>query len=147
LFGQSIFESIDSRHFDNSYHIEGYTRASTKTDDGTKIIIYEHPSFQEKRWYDWVYVHFEEIKLSQDAVEDYYTARILGFVAINSFTEAVIRGSGPDFLPNNFLSWSEGYFFEASNFQEKQMDSEQKRGLFLTDQIAPLHGCRISDWS
>jgi hypothetical protein len=32
--------------------IEGYTKATTMTTEGNKIIFYPHPSFQGKRWHD-----------------------------------------------------------------------------------------------
>ncbi len=59
----------------------------TKTDFGSKILLYAHPSFQGREWYDWVYVHFKEINASGDAIKNYYPATILGFVTINNFTE------------------------------------------------------------
>jgi hypothetical protein len=65
----------------------------TKSDDGTNILLYAHPSFQGNDWYDWVYVHFEEFNDSGEAVEKYYPSRILGFVTINSVTEAVVHCS------------------------------------------------------
>jgi hypothetical protein len=44
-------------------------------------------------WYDWAYVHFEEINFSGDAVENYYPSKILGFIIISGTTEAVIQCS------------------------------------------------------
>jgi hypothetical protein len=89
----SKLELLDSREFHNGYRLEGYTRITTISDDGTKILLYAHPSFQGKAWYDWVYVHFEEINAAGDAVENYYPARILGFVNMNNITEAVVHCS------------------------------------------------------
>ena len=65
----------------------------TKTDGASKILMYAHPFFQGKEWYDWVYVHFEEFNASGDAIENYYPARILGFVTINNVPEAVVHCS------------------------------------------------------
>ena len=42
-------------------------------------------------WYDWVYVHFEEINTVGDTVESYYPSKILGFVKFEERTEAVIH--------------------------------------------------------
>jgi hypothetical protein len=52
------------------YRIEGYTRITTTTTDGNKVIFYAHSFFQGRRWYDWAYVHFEEINATGDAVEN-----------------------------------------------------------------------------
>ncbi len=53
-------------------------------------------------WYDWAYVHFEEINNSGDAVKSYYyPSKILGFVTINGTSEAVIQCS------ERPLIWSE----------------------------------------
>ncbi len=75
------------------YLIEGFTRVTTKTHDGTKLILYAHPHFQGKKWYDWAYVHFEELNSSGKAIEIYYPSKILGFVTIYWITEVVIQCS------------------------------------------------------
>ena len=67
---------IKSSEFDNGYHLEGYTRITMNTDGGSKILLYAHPWFQGREWYDWVYVHFEEINSSGDPIENYNPARI-----------------------------------------------------------------------
>ena len=92
-FVLSKLDVMEASDFDNGYCLEGYTRIMTKTDFGSKILLYAHPSFQGREWYDWVYVHFEEINASGDAIENYYPARILGFVTINNVTEAVVHCS------------------------------------------------------
>ncbi len=51
--------------------IEGYSRVTTTTKDGNRVILYVHPYFQRWKWYDWAYVHFEEITASREAVEKY----------------------------------------------------------------------------
>jgi hypothetical protein len=76
--------------FCEGYKIEGYTQATTTTQDGNRVIFYAHPYFQGRIWYDWAYVHFHEINSSGDAVENYYPSKILGFVRISRTTEAVI---------------------------------------------------------
>ena len=48
----SRLDMMDSREFNNGYRFEGYTRIITKTDNGSKILLYAHPSFQGKKWYD-----------------------------------------------------------------------------------------------
>jgi hypothetical protein len=93
LFFQSKLDRIESSEFDNGYNLEGYTRIMTKTDGGSKILLYAHPFFQGREWYDWVYVHFEKFNASGDAIENYYSARILCFVTINNVTEAVVHCS------------------------------------------------------
>ena len=87
----SKLDLMDSNEFENGYRLEGYTRITTKSCDGCKILLYSHPSFQGNEWYDWVYVHFEEINSSGDAVENFYPAMILGFITLNNVTEAVIH--------------------------------------------------------
>ena len=79
--------------FGEGYKIEGYTQATTSTQDGNRVIFYAHPYFQGRMWYDWAYVHFEEINTSGDAVENYYPSKILGFITISGTTEAVIQCS------------------------------------------------------
>ena len=77
----------------DGYEIEEYTRAIVRGDDGTKTIIYAHPFLLGKKWYDWVYVHFQESDVSGNDVENYYPSKILGFVTIDGVTEAVIHCS------------------------------------------------------
>jgi hypothetical protein len=92
---------MDSSEFENGYRLQGYTRITTRSGDGCQILLYAHPSFQGNEWYDWVYVHFEEISASGDAVENFYPARILGFITVNNVTEAVIHCSEKP------LNWSD----------------------------------------
>jgi len=97
----SRLDLMDESVFENGYTIEGYTRFTTRSSDGCKLLLYAHPSFQGIEWYDWVYVHFEEINATGDTVENFYPARILGFVTINNVTEAVIHCAEKPF------NWSE----------------------------------------
>jgi hypothetical protein len=85
-------EGMNMNDFSQGYLIEGYTRLTTKTHDGTKLILYAHPSFQGKKWYDWAYICFEELNSSGEAIEN-YPSKILGFVTIHGITEAVIQCS------------------------------------------------------
>ena len=94
-------DSMDASVFENGYSLEGYTRITTRSGDGCKLLLYAHPSFQGIEWYDWVYVHFEEINATGDTVENFYPAKILGFVTINNVTEAVIHCAEKPF------NWSE----------------------------------------
>jgi hypothetical protein len=55
-------------------------------------------------WYDWAYVHFEEINTSGDAVEDYYILKILGFIIISGTTEAVIQCSEKPLIWSNLAN-------------------------------------------
>jgi hypothetical protein len=73
--------------------IEGYTKVTTKTHDGTKLILYAHLNFQGKKWYDWAHVDFEELNSSGEAIGTYYPSKTLGFVTIHGITEAVIQCS------------------------------------------------------
>lgn len=85
--------SMPASAFDNGFCLEGYTRITTKSHKGGKIILYAHPFYLGKEWYDWVYVHFEEFNATGDTVENYYPARILGFVKLNKDIEAVVHCS------------------------------------------------------
>ncbi len=73
--------------------IEGYTRATTVTNDGNRVIFYANPYFLGRKWYDWAYVHFEEINASGEAMEKFYPANILGFIIMNGTPEAVTQCS------------------------------------------------------
>ncbi len=87
--------------FGEGYKIKGYAQATASTQDGNRVIFYRHPYFQGRMWYDWAYVHFEEINSSGDAVENYYPSKILGFITISGTTEAVIQCS------EKSLTWSD----------------------------------------
>jgi len=54
-----------------------------------------------------VYVHFEEINASKDAVENFHPARILGFTTVKNVTEAVIHCAEKPFnwsdVEDNFI--------------------------------------------
>jgi hypothetical protein len=75
------------------FTIEGFTRATTSSKDGNKAIFYAHPYFQGRKWYDWVYVHFEEITVSGESVEKYYPSKILGHIKMSGTPEAIIQYS------------------------------------------------------
>ena len=60
--------------------IEGYTQAFTTTIHENRVIFYAHPYFQGRKWYDWAYVHVEEITASGVTVKTYYPSKILGFI-------------------------------------------------------------------
>ena len=42
-------------------------------------------------WYDWAYVHFEEIGANGNSVECFYPSKILGFVRFENKTFAVVQ--------------------------------------------------------
>ena len=73
--------------------IEGYTRATIVTKHENRVLFYAHPHFQGRKWYDWAFVHFEEITASGVSVEAYYPSKILGFIKMSGSTEAVIQCS------------------------------------------------------
>jgi hypothetical protein len=91
MFLSRKFDSMDAREFKNGYCFEGYTRVTLRSGAGTTLLLYAHPCFQGKEWYDWVYVHFSEKNAAGDAVESYYPAKLLGFIKVNNITEAVIH--------------------------------------------------------
>ena len=74
-----------------SLSIKGHTRVTITSKDDTQVIYHANPHIQGKMWYDWVYVHFEEINTLGDTVESYYPSKILGFVKFEERTEAVIH--------------------------------------------------------
>ena len=51
-FFVSKLDLMDSSEFENGYHLQGYTRITTRSGDGCKIILYAHPLFQGNEWYD-----------------------------------------------------------------------------------------------
>jgi hypothetical protein len=83
-----------------SYKIEGYTRLTTVSEDGNRVIYYANPHILGRMWYDWAYVHFEEVCANGDSVESFYPSKILGFVTFDTTTMAVIQ------CTERPLSWS-----------------------------------------
>jgi hypothetical protein len=53
-------------------------------------------------WYDWAYVHVEEVVANGDTVERFYPAKVLGFIKFEERTEAVIQ------CTEKPLCWSRG---------------------------------------
>jgi hypothetical protein len=86
----SKIEENEGEWFRKGCTLDGYTRLTTNAHDGIRVIFYAHPCFQGRSWYDWVYVHFEEINATGQTVENFYPAKILGFITMNDITEAVI---------------------------------------------------------
>ena len=89
----SKIDENDGDWYRKGCRMDGYTRVTTTANDGIRLIFYAHPFFQGRRWYDWVYVHFEEINATGQMGENFYPAKILGFRTINNITEAVIQCS------------------------------------------------------
>ncbi len=71
--------------------VMGYTRATIKMDNSSKIILYAHPCFQGNPRYDWAYVHFQEVSLDGIEVENDYPSHIIGFITLQRITEAMIQ--------------------------------------------------------
>ncbi len=69
----------------------GLSRATIKTDNSSKIILYAHLCFQGNPHYNWAYVHFQEVSLDGIEVENYYPSHIIGFITLQGITEAVIQ--------------------------------------------------------
>jgi hypothetical protein len=118
---------MDPSELEHGYRLEGYTRITTRSKDGCKILLYAHLSFQGNEWYDWVYVHFEEINAYGDVVENFYPARILGFITVNNVTEAVIH------CAEKSLNWSE---IEENFIVKTNLDLQLK---YLLCQCRYLH--------
>ena len=83
-----------------SVSIKGHTRLTITSQDGSHVIYHANPHIIGKMWYDWVYVHFQEINGLGETVESYYPSKILGFVTFKERTEAVIH------CTEKPLSWS-----------------------------------------
>ena len=80
----------DVNGFD-SWKIEGYTRLTTVSKKtGERVIYYATPYIMGSMWYDWSYVHFEEVNQNGNSVESFYPAKILGFVKCNDLTETQV---------------------------------------------------------
>ena len=86
---------------DRSYRIEGYTRLTTVPENGNRIIYYANPHILGRMWYDWAYVHFDELNATGESIESYYPAKILGFITIHNNTEAIVQCSQKQ------LNWTE----------------------------------------
>jgi hypothetical protein len=71
--------------------VTGYTRATIRMDNSSKIILYAHPCFQGNSCYDWADVHVQEVLQDGIEVENYYPSRIIGFITLQGITEAVIQ--------------------------------------------------------
>jgi len=52
---------MDLTDVTNVYNIEGYTRLTTISQDEDRVIYHANPYIQGRMWYDWAYVHFEEV--------------------------------------------------------------------------------------
>ena len=87
--------------FSKGGRINGYTIVVTTTNDGNRFLFYAHPCFQGRSWYDWAYVHFDELNATGESIESYYPAKILGFITMNNSTEAVVQCSQKQ------LNWTE----------------------------------------
>ena len=71
--------------------IEGFTRLTTISNKtAERVIYYATPHIMGSMWYDWSYVHFEEVTRNGKSVESFYPAKILGFIRINNFTETKV---------------------------------------------------------
>ena len=77
---------------DNITKVIGYTRAIITT-PGTnkKTILYCHPSYQGREWYDWAMVQFVDSDENESVIEKMYPSKMLGFININGKREAVIQ--------------------------------------------------------
>jgi hypothetical protein len=82
---------MDITDVNNVNNIEGYTRLTTISQDGKRVIYHANPHIQGRMWYDWAYVHFEEVVANGDTVERFYPAKVLGFIKFEERTEAVIQ--------------------------------------------------------
>ena len=59
---------------------------TTISQDGNRVIYHANPHIQGRMWYDWAYVHFEEVVANEDTVERFYPAKVLGFIKYDEKT-------------------------------------------------------------
>jgi hypothetical protein len=81
---------MDITDVNKVHHIEGYTRLTTISHDGNRVIYYANPHIQGRMWYGWAYVHFEEV-INGVGVESLHLDKILGFIKFEDRTKAVIQ--------------------------------------------------------
>ena len=81
------------------------TGAKITSTSGECTQFYAHPCFQGHQWYDWALVHFQEVNNQGEQIENHYPSKILGFLAIEGKSEAVIQRSVKPLL------WSVVEFF------------------------------------
>ena len=84
-------QDIETEQNQRLVSIKGHTRLTITSQDGTQVIYHANPHIMGKMWYDWVFVHFEEMNALGETVESYYPSKILGFVKFKERTEAVIH--------------------------------------------------------
>jgi hypothetical protein len=129
---------MDLTDVTNVYNIEGYTRLTTISQDGDRVIYHANPHIQGRMWYDWAYVHFEEEVANGDTVEIFYPAKVLGFIKFEEKTEAVIQ------CTEKQLRWSR----VKKNFLEKVIlgtnDAISTVTVPLSSLVHPL--CVIPDY-
>ncbi len=71
---------MDVTILNDFYDIEGYTWLTTKSQDGNQVIYHADSHIQGRMWYDWAYVHFNEMTSNGETFERFYPAKVLGFV-------------------------------------------------------------------
>jgi hypothetical protein len=86
--------------------VTGYTRATINMDNSSKIILYAHPCFQGNPYYNWAYVHFQEVSPDDIEVENLYLSCIIGFITLQGITAAVIQCA-----ENHYFGWTLRHFF------------------------------------
>jgi hypothetical protein len=84
---------MDITDVNKVHHIEGYTRLTTISQDGNRVIYHANPHIQGRMWYDWAYVHFEEVIANGDTMDRFYPAKVLGFIKFEERTEAVFQST------------------------------------------------------
>ncbi len=81
---------MDITDVNKVHRIKGYTRLTTISHDGNRVIYYANPHIQGRMWYGWAYVHFEEV-INGVGVESLHLDKILGFIKFEDRTKAVIQ--------------------------------------------------------
>jgi hypothetical protein len=69
------------------------TKATITSISGEHTQFYAHPCFQGHQWYDWAFVHFQEVNNQGEEIENHYPSKILGLLDIEGKREAVIQCS------------------------------------------------------
>jgi hypothetical protein len=73
--------------------VTGFTKTTFTLTSEEHTQFYAHPCFQGHQWYDWAFVHFQEMNNQGEQIENHYPSKILGFISIEGKCEAVIQCS------------------------------------------------------
>ena len=92
---KAIIKDVKERNIQDgfdSWTIEGYTRLTTVSKTtGERVIYYATPHIMGSMWYDWSYVHFEDLTETKVIVQ--CTERPLLWSQVKYFLNKVVLGS------------------------------------------------------